>query len=218
MLRYVGIHALKTDLSFRCLALTWVIWPLEKSNTSSLSSFRMTMLFWQRLSLVRLAPTMSLMKVGQCLGHSCFRICRRSGHRHVSERWHTLCGIWRKNWDQTATPPSVSSQTHFFLLRASHSEDKAVFVKLHTLLSRLNITILTSLLNERGIWSSSAPEGQNNVCSNDVSDDSFSLALMQSHLWSQWTNLCLSLPHSHRYIKCTNMVKMSRCTFRSTEV
>ena len=63
-----------TDLSLRCLALTWVICPLEKSNTSSLSSLRMIMLFWQRLSLVRLAPTMSLMKVGQCLGHSCFRI------------------------------------------------------------------------------------------------------------------------------------------------
>lgn len=62
------------DLSFRCLALTWVIWPLEKSKTSSLSSLRMIMLFWQRLSLVRLAPTMSLMNVGQCLGHSCFRI------------------------------------------------------------------------------------------------------------------------------------------------
>lgn len=63
-------------LSLRCLAFTWVIWPLEKSKTSSLSSLRMIMLFWQRLSLVRLAPTMSLMKVGQCLGHSCFRIWR----------------------------------------------------------------------------------------------------------------------------------------------
>lgn len=74
------------DLSFRCLALTWVIWPLEKSKTSSLSSLRMTMLFWQRLSLVRLAPTMSLMKVGQCLGHSCFRIYR---HRrtHIAVTW-----------------------------------------------------------------------------------------------------------------------------------
>lgn len=72
-LRYMRMqHA---DLSLRCLALTWVIWPLEKSKTSSLSSLRMTMLFWQRLSLVRLAPTMSLMKVGQCLGHSCFKIC-----------------------------------------------------------------------------------------------------------------------------------------------
>lgn len=70
-----------THLSLRCLAFTWVIWPLEKSNTSSLSSLRMIMLFWQRLSLVRLAPTMSLMKVGQCLGHSCFRIW---GQRHVT--------------------------------------------------------------------------------------------------------------------------------------
>ncbi len=66
-----------TDLSFKCLALTWVIWPLEKSKTSSLSSLRMTMLFWQRLSLVRLAPTMSLIKVGQCLGHSCFKIYKQ---------------------------------------------------------------------------------------------------------------------------------------------
>lgn len=114
--RHFGIHALKTDLSFRCLALTWVIWPLEKSNTSSLSSFRMTMLFWQRLSLVRLAPTMSLMKVGQCLGHSCFRICRRRGHRHVSERWHTLrrmCNL-KKKTRSNCNSPSVSSQKHFF--------------------------------------------------------------------------------------------------------
>lgn len=74
------------DLSLRCLALTWVIWPLEKSNTSSLSSLRMTMLFWQRLSLVRLAPTMSVMKVGQCLGHSCFRICRHISALHGSKR------------------------------------------------------------------------------------------------------------------------------------
>lgn len=65
---------MRSHLSFRCLAFTWVIWPLEKSNTSSLRSFRMIMLFWQRLSLVRLAPTMSLINVGQCFGHSCFRI------------------------------------------------------------------------------------------------------------------------------------------------
>lgn len=63
-----------TCLSFKCLAFTWVIWPLEKSNTSSLNSFRITILFWQRLSLVLLAPTMSLIKVGQCFGHSCFSI------------------------------------------------------------------------------------------------------------------------------------------------
>lgn len=76
-----------THLSLRCLAFTWVIWPLEKSNTSSLSSLRMIMLFWQRLSLVRLAPTMSLMKVGQCLGHSCFRIW---GQSHVTILFFTL--------------------------------------------------------------------------------------------------------------------------------
>ena len=33
------------------------------------------MLFWQRLSLVLLAPTMSPMKFGQLLGHSYFSIC-----------------------------------------------------------------------------------------------------------------------------------------------
>lgn len=75
---------LHTDLSLRCFALTWVIWPLEKSNTSSLSSLRMAMLFWQRLSLVRLAPTISLIKVGQCLGHSCFRICK---NKKVLQIW-----------------------------------------------------------------------------------------------------------------------------------
>lgn len=32
------------------------------------------MLFWHRLSLVRLAPTISLINVGQCFGHSCFKI------------------------------------------------------------------------------------------------------------------------------------------------
>lgn len=32
-----GIHRLDySNLSFKCLALAWVIWPLEKSNTSSL--------------------------------------------------------------------------------------------------------------------------------------------------------------------------------------
>ena len=65
--------------------MTWVICPLEKSNTSSLSSLRMIMLFWHRLSLVRLAPTMSLMNVGQCLGHSCFRIYNaKHTHQRVS--------------------------------------------------------------------------------------------------------------------------------------
>lgn len=79
-------------LSFRCLALTWVICPLEKSKTSSLSSLRMIMLFWHRLSLVRLAPTMSLMKVGQCLGHSCFRIYTSRGDTlHLIVSVLTIC-------------------------------------------------------------------------------------------------------------------------------
>lgn len=59
-------------VSFRCLALVCVIWPLEKSNTSSLRSLRIAMLFWQRLSLVLLAPTMSGINDSQFLGHSRF--------------------------------------------------------------------------------------------------------------------------------------------------
>lgn len=62
-------------VSFRCLALVWVIWPVEKSNTSSDSNLRMTMLFWHIDSLVLLAPTMSGMNDCQFLGHSLFRIC-----------------------------------------------------------------------------------------------------------------------------------------------
>jgi len=60
-------------VSFKCLALVWVICPLEKSNTSSLNNFRIAMLFWQRLSLVLLAPTMSGMKDCQFFGHSLFK-------------------------------------------------------------------------------------------------------------------------------------------------
>lgn len=56
--------------SFRCLALICVMLPDEKSNTSSERSLRMAMLFWHKLSLVLLAPTISGMKEGQCLGHS----------------------------------------------------------------------------------------------------------------------------------------------------
>lgn len=100
------------DLSLRCLALTWVIWPLEKSKTSSLSSLRMTMLFWQRLSLVRLAPTMSLMKVGQCLGHSCFRI-----YRHRDTKWHfplgRTCYLKMKNWGVESVTPAKNNDCSF---------------------------------------------------------------------------------------------------------
>ena len=39
-----------------------------------LRSFRISILFWQTDSLVLLAPTMSLMNVGQFLGHSYLRI------------------------------------------------------------------------------------------------------------------------------------------------
>jgi len=50
-----------------------VMASLLKSNTSSLKSFRMFMLFSHNTSLVLLAPTRSLMKVGQLCGHSCFK-------------------------------------------------------------------------------------------------------------------------------------------------
>merc|ERR1719186_1510630 len=63
--------------SFKCLALVCVICPEEKSNTSSESSLRMTMLFWQRLSLVLLAPIISGMKDSQFLGHSLFKIATK---------------------------------------------------------------------------------------------------------------------------------------------
>ena len=60
-------------VSFKCFAFTCVICPLEKSNTSSLNSFRMIILFWHRLSLVLLAPTISGMKDCQFFGHSLFK-------------------------------------------------------------------------------------------------------------------------------------------------
>jgi hypothetical protein len=44
------------------------------------------MLFWQRLSLVLLAPTMSGTKDGQRLGHSRFRIYK--GTRRGEDRSH----------------------------------------------------------------------------------------------------------------------------------
>lgn len=59
-------------VSFKCFAFVCVIWPLEKSNTSSLRSLRIAILFWQRLSFVLLAPTMSGINDSQFLGHSRF--------------------------------------------------------------------------------------------------------------------------------------------------
>ncbi len=64
-------------VSFKCFAFAWVIWPCEKSKTSSDSSLSTCMLFAQRDSLVRDAPTMSVTKDGQFLGHSFFSICKR---------------------------------------------------------------------------------------------------------------------------------------------
>jgi len=43
---------------------------IEGERGTYLSSFRIIMLFWQRVSLVLLEPTISLIKVGQFLGHS----------------------------------------------------------------------------------------------------------------------------------------------------
>ena len=50
-------------------------WSLEKSNTSSDSSFRICMLFSQMTSPVFDASTSSGMNPAQLCGHSCFRIC-----------------------------------------------------------------------------------------------------------------------------------------------
>lgn len=76
--------------SFKCLIFVWVIWPSEKSNTSSLSSFMMTILFWHRASLLRLLPTISWMNVGQFFGHSCFRICNVGWHRSMRAVWRVF--------------------------------------------------------------------------------------------------------------------------------
>ena len=59
---------------------TCVSSPLEKSNTSSLSSLRMIMLFSHSVSFVLEAPTMSGTKLCHLCGHSCFRTCTRPGH------------------------------------------------------------------------------------------------------------------------------------------
>ena len=54
---------------------TCVSSPRLKSKTSSLSSFRMTMLFSHSGSLVWLAAQMSPMKLGHLCGQSCFSTC-----------------------------------------------------------------------------------------------------------------------------------------------
>lgn len=64
-------------VSLRCLALVWVICPVEKSKTSSESNFKITILFWHMDSFVLLAPTMSGMNDCQFFGHSRFRIWRK---------------------------------------------------------------------------------------------------------------------------------------------
>lgn len=63
---------------FRFLAFTDVIWSCEKSNTSSDSSRRMTILFSQMERLVWQDETISLIKVGQLCGHSCFKMETRT--------------------------------------------------------------------------------------------------------------------------------------------
>ena len=74
--------------SFKCLALVWVIWPELKSNTSSLSSLRITMLFWHNDSFVFEAPMMSGMKLSQFFGHSL--------NMNKDENCPFL--FWLKNW------------------------------------------------------------------------------------------------------------------------
>lgn len=79
---------------FRWWAFAWVIWPDEKSKTSSLkwstnvqikknfnvflilylNSFKIIILFWHNDSFARLAPTISEIKSGQFLGHSLLTI------------------------------------------------------------------------------------------------------------------------------------------------
>ena len=59
------------------LAGTCVSSPREKSKTSSLSSFRMIMLFSHSVWLVLDAPTSSGMNVCHLCGQSCFSTCRR---------------------------------------------------------------------------------------------------------------------------------------------
>lgn len=71
-------------VSFKCFAFVWVICPLEKSNTSSDKSFKIAILFWQRLSLVLLAPTISLMKDSQFFGHSRFNTWYRRNNDNYS--------------------------------------------------------------------------------------------------------------------------------------
>lgn len=72
-------------VSFKCFAFVWVICPLEKSKTSSDKSFKMAMLFWQRLSLVLLAPTMSPIKDSQFLGHSRFNTYKYEWHLFIQK-------------------------------------------------------------------------------------------------------------------------------------
>lgn len=59
-------------LCFSSRVFAWVSSPREKSNTSSLSSFRMCMQFSHSVSLLFAAATRSGTKLGQRAGHSCF--------------------------------------------------------------------------------------------------------------------------------------------------
>jgi hypothetical protein len=82
-------------VSFKCLALVCVIWPLEKSNTSSLRSLRIAILFWQRLSLVLLAPTMSGINDSQFLGHSRFSTWKEKTEMQLSTLWSIKIRIYK---------------------------------------------------------------------------------------------------------------------------
>ena len=84
-------------VSFKCLAFVWVIWPLEKSKTSSLRSLRMIMLFWHKDSLVLDAPMMSGMKLSQLFGHSRLRICKKTEKYFRNLKGLKLLKAWSWN-------------------------------------------------------------------------------------------------------------------------
>lgn len=115
--------------SFRCLALICVMFPEEKSNTSSESNFRMAMLFWHKLSLVLLAPTMSEMNDGQCLGHSRSRMSTR-----------TMFNLLRYTFSLSASSLSddvlIMSPTMYFLM-PSHCSLGNVFHRVFITASKI---------------------------------------------------------------------------------
>lgn len=75
--------------------LTFVMSPLAKSNTSSLSSLRMTILFSHNVSLLLEAPTSSGMKLSHLCGHTCLTICTQKISVINPKIVHCpVCGPW----------------------------------------------------------------------------------------------------------------------------